>query len=104
MSEEEEYPRFLYNRQEHEDSLYHHNTVVRMEHLVSPSRAQHRIRMSFDQQAAHDIFGRWTERALVDDVSLSGIADEDRRHAWVASRIQARVSPAFFHFASRRLH
>lgn len=32
LDEMQEYPRFLYDKQQHEDSMYHHNYVVRMQH------------------------------------------------------------------------
>lgn len=77
------YPRYLYNRQEHENSLYHHNMVTRTQHLG----ANNRIRVSFDQHAAHDIFNTWKNRAL-EDVTLSGIKDVQARHEWIAARIK----------------
>lgn len=83
INENTEFPRYLYNRQEHEDSLYHHNTVTRTQHL----EATNRVRVSFDQHAAHDIFSSWKNRAS-EDVSLSGIQDTETRNEWIAARIQ----------------
>ena len=83
INENTAYPRYLYNRQEHEDSLYHHNTVTRTQHL----EATNRVRVSFDQHAAHDIFNSWKNRAS-EDISLSGIEDVEARHEWIASRIK----------------
>lgn len=77
------YPRYLYNRQEHEQSLYHHNAVTRTQHMD----ASNRVRVSFDQHAAHDIFNTWKNRAS-EDVTLSGISDAQSRHQWIAGRIK----------------
>lgn len=82
-NEGQDFPRFLYSRQDHEDSLYHHNFVTRMQHLDSSSR----IRISYDQNAAHSIFNAWKDRAL-QDASISGISDVPTRNMWVAIRIK----------------
>jgi hypothetical protein len=77
------YPRYLYNRQEHERSMYFHNMVTRMQHLD----ASNRIRVSYDQHAAHGVFNSWKNRAM-EDVTLSGIEDEQQRYEWIAARIK----------------
>lgn len=78
----QEYPRFLFDKQQHEDSMYHHNFVTRLQHTEAPNR----IRISFDQNAAHHIFAQWKERALA-DASISGIKDAQERRDWVMKRI-----------------
>ena len=54
-----------------------------MQHLDSSSR----IRISYDQNAAHSIFNSWKDRAMQDQ-SISGIPDEATRNVWVAMRIK----------------
>lgn len=83
LDEMQEFPRCMYNRQDHEDTLYHHNFKTRTEHL----EATNRIRISFDQHAAHAIFAQWKERALR-DACISGIKDAEQRSAWATERIQ----------------
>lgn len=83
LDEMQEFPRCMYNKQDHEDSLYHHNFKTRTEHLD----ASNRIRISFDQHAAHAIFAQWKERAM-QDADVSGIADAGQRSAWATARIQ----------------
>lgn len=83
LEEGQEFARCMYNRQDHEDILYHHNYKTRMEH----AEATNRIRISFDQHAAHAIFAQWKERAL-QDADISGIQDPARRREWTVARIQ----------------
>ena len=94
LEESDAYPRFMYNRQDHEDCLYHHNFVMRMQHLDSSSR----IRISYDQNAAHEIFKTWTDRAI-HDVSLSGISDEAVRQDWAVGRIKVHTCAIFWTFS-----
>lgn len=83
LDEMQQYPRFMYDKQTHEDSMYHHNFVTRLEHTNAPNR----IRLSFDQHAAHHLFAQWKDRALA-DAGISGIRGEVERKAWVQSRIR----------------
>lgn len=40
--------------------MFYHNFVTRMEHMDAPNK----IKLSFDQHAAHDIFAQWMNRSL----------------------------------------
>ena len=81
--ETQEYPRYMYDKQQHEDSMYHHNFVTRLEHTNAPNR----IRISFDQNAAHNIFSQWKER-VANDASITGIQSPAERMRWAKTRIQ----------------
>lgn len=50
-------------------------------------QANNRIRISFDQNAAHHILAQWKEKALADP-SLSGIEAEAGRQDWASQRIR----------------
>jgi hypothetical protein len=54
-----EYARRMFNRQEHDDCMFHHNFVTRMEHMESDEK----IKLSYDQHAAHDIIKDWMQHA-----------------------------------------
>lgn len=82
LEESREFPRYMYDKQKHEDSMYYHNFVTRFQH----TEATNRIKLSFDQHAAHNIFAQWKDRVMT-DASMSGIRDEDDRRTWVQARI-----------------
>jgi hypothetical protein len=78
------FPRFLYDKKVHEECLYYFNKITRWEHVKAPNR----IKVSFDQHAAHEILSLWADRAMHDS-SLSGVHDDESRHAWIVTRIRA---------------
>ncbi len=53
------YARRTFNRQEHDDCMFYHNFVTRMEHMDSDAK----IKLSYDQHAAHDIIKDWVHHA-----------------------------------------
>lgn len=76
LSSTGEYAREVYNRHVHDDCMFYHNFVTRMEHMDS----SHKIKLSYDQHMAHDIFCEWMQRAYQDPEAISGIADEITRY------------------------
>ena len=75
--------RDLYNRHTHDDCMFHHNFVTRLEHLDAPNK----IKLSYDQHMAHEIICSWMDRALQDE-DFSGITDLSLRKEWVQSTLK----------------
>jgi hypothetical protein len=82
-SDLEEYPRSLYNRHVHDDCLFHHNFVTRLEHLDAPNK----VKLSYDQHMAHEILCEWMDKALESD-DLSGISDTEKRKTWATALLR----------------
>lgn len=53
-----------YSCRDHDQVMFHHNCVVRREHMDGPQAT-----LSYDQALAHDIVGRWADR-VADDPSI----------------------------------
>lgn len=55
------YAKRAYSCKDHDGVMFHHNCVVRREHLDGSQPA-----LSYDQALAHDIIGRWADRVAED--------------------------------------
>lgn len=82
-SPEDKYARVVYSRHVHDNCMYYHNFMTRLEHLDSASK----IKLSYDQHMSHAILCEWMHRAF-NDQNMSGIPDLEARKEWIGSIIK----------------
>jgi hypothetical protein len=83
QTEVEEYGRQLYNRHIHDDCLFYHNFVTRLEHQEAPNK----IKLSYDQHMAHEIICQWMKKAC-DEEDFSGLKNSEERKSWVSKTLK----------------
>lgn len=64
-----------YDCKAHEQVLFYHNHVKRRQHLEKPDQSLGRLCLNHDQCAAHEIIGKWAERAMAEDSMSSDRID-----------------------------
>lgn len=75
---EDEYPRHVYNRHVHDDCMFYHNFVTRMEHHTSSSK----IKLSYDQHMGHEVLCEWVGFAK----AASPV--DDSTNLWISQTLQ----------------
>lgn len=84
--------------QDHEETMFYHNTMTRTQHLLKQGAGQ---QASFDQQLAHSILSEWAQRVRAENKPEdakrrieSVIRDLDNTYAKVLSlRLSAEFRP-----------